>query len=87
MERSIKELFERYAKQFRMALNDAADMDQVASSYAAVFVAASPAGVSAGQNDEHLKQAMHQGFEYYRRIGTKDMRLGMSRRGTSAGRG
>jgi hypothetical protein len=47
----------------------------VTSSYAAAFVAASPTGVSVGQNDEQMKQAMQQGFENYRRIGTKDMRL------------
>jgi hypothetical protein len=75
MEDSVRALFERYEKLFRMALKDAVDMDQVVSSYAAAFVAASPAGVSIGQNDEHLKQVMRQGFERYRRIGTKDMRL------------
>src|SRR5438874_7377469 len=75
MENGVKELFERYGKLFRMALTDQVDMDKVASSYAAAFVAASPAGVSVGRNDEHLKQVMQQGFENYRRIGTKDMRL------------
>ncbi|WP_409363405.1 nuclear transport factor 2 family protein [Bradyrhizobium sp. AUGA SZCCT0274] len=75
MENSVRELFERYENLFRMALADEIDMDKVASSYAAAFVAASPAGVSVGQNDEHLKQVMLQGFENYRRIGTKDMRL------------
>jgi hypothetical protein len=75
LENSVKELFERYEKLFRMALTDEVDMDKVASSYAAAFVAASPAGVSVGQNDEHLKRVMQQGFENYRRIGTKDMRL------------
>ncbi|TYO67826.1 hypothetical protein FXV83_03385 [Bradyrhizobium hipponense] len=68
-------MLERYEKLFRMALTGEVDMDKVASSYTAKFVAASPAGVSVGQNDEHLKQMMQQGFENYRRIGTKDMRL------------
>lgn len=75
MENSVKEFFERYAKLFRMALTDEVDMDTIVSSYATAFVAASPAGVSVGQNDDHLRQVMHQGFENYRRIGTKDMRL------------
>ena len=75
MENSVKELFERYGDLFRRALTDGVDTDKVASSYAAAFVAASPAGVFVGQNDEHLKQVMHQGFENYRRIDTKDMRL------------
>lgn len=73
VENSVKELFERYGKLFRMALTDEVDMDKVALSYAAAFVAASPAGVRVGQNDQHLKQVMQEGFENYRRIGTKDM--------------
>ena len=75
MEKSVNELFERYQEFFRKALKDKVDMEQVASSYASAFIAASPAGVSVGQNDEQLKQTMQQGFEYYRQIGTKDMRL------------
>ena len=56
MEKSVKELFRRYEKLFRMALADEVDMDEVVSSYAAAFVAASPAGgpggveLSAGRN-------------------------------------
>ncbi|MGY4288105.1 hypothetical protein ACVWXO_007325 [Bradyrhizobium sp. LM2.7] len=65
MENNVKQLFERYEKLFRMTLTGEVDMDKVASSYT----------VSVGQNDEHLKQVMQQGFENYRRIGTKDMRL------------
>jgi hypothetical protein len=75
MEKNVKDLFERYEKLFQLALNDQVDMDQVASSYATAFIAASPAGVHVGRNDEHLKEVMRQGFENYRRIGTKDMRL------------
>ncbi|WP_119271707.1 nuclear transport factor 2 family protein [Taklimakanibacter deserti] len=75
MEKSVGELFERYEKLFRRALGGEADMDEVTSSYAGAFVAASPAGVNVGRNDEQLKQVMRQGFENYRRIGTKDMRL------------
>jgi hypothetical protein len=55
MEKNVKDLFERYENLFRTALRDQVDMDEVASSYATAFVAASP-GVSVGRNDEHLKQ-------------------------------
>jgi hypothetical protein len=75
MEKSINALFERYQQIFRKALRNEVDFDEVASSYATAFIAASPAGVHVGQNDEKLKQVMQQGFERYRRIGTKDMRL------------
>src|SRR5688500_2521552 len=85
MENSVKKLFERYEKLFRMALMDEVDMDKVASSYAAAFVAASPAGVSIGQNDEHLKQVMEQGFENYRRIGRRTCDFVMSASHLSTG--
>jgi hypothetical protein len=75
MEEDIKELFARYRELFRRALANDVDLDEVVSSYAPAFIAASPAGVRTGQNDEQLKQAMQQGFEHYRRIGTKDMRM------------
>ncbi|MBN9424922.1 MAG: nuclear transport factor 2 family protein [Burkholderiales bacterium] len=75
MEKSVNELFQRYQEFFRRGLKNEADMEQVASSYATAFIAASPAGVSVGQNDEQLKQVMRQGFERYRQIGTKDMTL------------
>ena len=74
-EKHIHEFFKRYQDFFRQGLKNEADMEQVASSYATAFIAASPAGVMAGQNDEQLKQVMLQGFERYRQMGTKDMTL------------
>ncbi len=74
-EKLFREFFERYQDFFRQGLKDEADMEQVASSFATAFIAASPAGVNVGQNDEQLKQVMRQGFERYRQIGTKDMAL------------
>jgi hypothetical protein len=74
-EKRVREFFERYQDFFRQGLKGKADMEQVASSYATAFIAASPAGVNVGQNDEQLRQVMWQGFERYRQIGTKDMTL------------
>ena len=53
----------------------AVDMDEVASLYASEFIAAGPAGVMAGKNDDGLKQVMAQGYARYRAMGTKAMRL------------
>lgn len=75
MEQSIDALSRRYETFFRQALQNEADMDEVASSCAEAFVAASPAGVKAGSNDTPFKQFMREGFDQYRRIGTRDMRL------------
>jgi hypothetical protein len=75
IEESVNWLFERYRDFFCKAIKGEADMDALVSSYASAFIAASPAGVMTGQNDDQLKQTMQQGFEHYRQIGTKDMRI------------
>jgi hypothetical protein len=85
MEAQVRKLFERYEQLFRKSLAGDADMDEVTSVYASAFIAASPAGVMVGKNDEQLKQVMEQGNAHYRAIGTKEMQYGMfaSRRLTS----
>lgn len=75
MEQSIDVLFRRYETFFRQALQNEADMDEVTSSCAEALVTASPAGVKAGSNGTQYKQLMCEGFEPYRRIGTRDVRL------------
>jgi hypothetical protein len=75
METSIRKLFERYERVFNAALHGDVDMEDVAGLYAAEFIAASPAGVMTGKNDEQLKQVMAQGYARYRVIGTKEMRI------------
>ena len=75
MEASVRKLFERYERVFNAALHGHVDMDDVAALYAADFIAASPAGVMTGKNDEQLKQGMAQGYARYRAIGTKEMRI------------
>jgi hypothetical protein len=75
METSTRKLFERYERAFNAALHGDVDMNDVAGLYAADFIAASPAGVMTGKNDEQLKQVMAQGYARYRAIGTKEMRI------------
>lgn len=75
MEENIQRFFEQYQRLFQQALTGRVDMEEVASSYAAAFISASPKGVITGENGEGLKATMEQGFAYYRQIGTKDMRL------------
>jgi hypothetical protein len=75
MEQEIVKLFERYENTFNAALAGEIDMDEVASLYTDVFVSASPAGVSTGANDDNLKTAMKAGFEHYRAIGTRSMKV------------
>src|SRR5687767_14588091 len=75
METSVRKLFERYERFFNQSLGGDIDMDEVASLYASDFIAASPAGVMTGKNDDQLKQIMAQGYARYRAIGTKAMRI------------
>lgn len=75
METAVRKLFERYESFFRRSLGGDLDMDEVAALYASEFIAASPAGVVAGKNDDQLKQVMEQGYARYRAIGTKGMRI------------
>jgi hypothetical protein len=75
MESSVRKLFERYERFFNRSLAGDMDMDEVAALYAPEFIAATPAGVMTGKNDDQLRQTMKQGYEHYRAIGTKEMRI------------
>lgn len=75
MEASIRTFFERYESFFNRCLGGAMNLDEVAALYASEFIAASPAGVMTGKNDDQLKQVMAQGYARYRAMGTKDMRI------------
>jgi hypothetical protein len=75
MEASVRKFFERYESFFNQSLGGEMDMGEVAALYASEFIAASPAGVMAGKNDDQLKQVMAQGYARYREIGTKEMRI------------
>jgi len=75
MEASVRKFFERYERFFNQSLGGDEDMNEVAMLYASEFIAASPAGVMAGKNDDQFKQVMAQGYERYRAMGTKEMRI------------
>lgn len=75
METSVRKFFERYETVFNRSLSGNMGMDEVAALYASEFIAASPAGVMAGKNDDQLKKVMAQGYTRYREMGTKEMRL------------
>jgi hypothetical protein len=72
---SVRKFFERYESIFNQSLRGDMDMAEVAALYASEFIAASPAGVMTGKNDDQLKQVMSQGYARYRAMGTKGMRL------------
>lgn len=75
MEANVKTFFERYESFFNRSLAGDMDENEVAALYAAEFIAASPAGVMTGKNDDHLKEVMAQGYARYRAMGTKAIRM------------
>lgn len=75
MEHAVRQLFERYESFFARALAGEIDPTALPDLYAPEFIAASPAGVRAGKNDAQLLQSMAQGYDHYRAIGTKQMRI------------
>lgn len=75
METAVRGLFERYESFFNRSLGGKVDMNELASLYASEFIGAAPAGVRAGKNDDQFKQTMAQGYDHYRAIGTKEMRI------------
>ena len=75
METAVRNLFARYQRFFNRALDGDVDLDEGASFYASAFIAASPAGVVAGKNDDQLGRIMEQGYKRYRATGTKEMRM------------
>jgi len=75
MEAGVRAFFDRYERFFNRALAGDMDMGEIAALYTPAFIAASPAGVMAGENDEKFSQAMAQGYAHYRTIGTKEMRI------------
>ena len=75
METAVRNLFARYQRFFNRALHGDVVVDEGTSFYAAAFIAASPAGVVAGKNDDQLGRIMEQGYKRYRATGTKEMRM------------
>lgn len=75
METAVRALFQRYEEFFNQSLGGNVDADGFAALYASEFIAAAPAGVRAGRNDDQFRQAMARGYDHYRAIGTKDMRI------------
>ncbi|MGE0210148.1 MAG: nuclear transport factor 2 family protein [Parvibaculaceae bacterium] len=75
METTVRKLFERYESFFNRSLAGDMDLEEVRSLYASDFIAASPAGVMTGKNDDQFTQVMAEGYAHYRAIGTKAMRI------------
>jgi hypothetical protein len=71
----IKKFFSAYETRFNDALNGKEDVDATVNSFASCFLEASPAGINCGKNDASLREAIPRGNAYYKKIGTKSMKI------------
>lgn len=72
---SLKQFFQRCEQFFMQSLDGELDDTVMSELYASEFIAASPLGVLTGKNDTNFQQALSEGYEQYRKIGTKEMRV------------
>ncbi|XUY30584.1 nuclear transport factor 2 family protein (plasmid) [Agrobacterium sp. rho-8.1] len=75
MKEEIEALFDRYTREFNNAVAGQPNMDALADQYSEAFIGAAPAGVMVSKNDDDFKKSMSAGFDYQRKIGTRQMRL------------
>lgn len=72
----INRFFEAYAARFNQALSgEDIDVDAVAGAFADCFIEAGPMGIALGKNDESFRKAIPEGYDFYRKIGTKSMQI------------
>lgn len=65
--------FRDYGDLFNRALKGQLVLDEIRGKFADCFIAAVPAGVTCGHNDHKFGSVLDQGYDFYRRIGTKRM--------------
>ncbi|MCA1491709.1 hypothetical protein [Sinorhizobium alkalisoli] len=75
MEEVLREFFKRYEGMANKVLAGEIDVGDTTFVFASDFIAASPAGVMAGRNDESLNTSMEKGYAHYRAIGTRELKI------------
>src|SRR5262245_6783828 len=73
----IEEFFARYEARLSGALAQTPEVnvEATASAFTVCFIEANPNGVLCGQNDDQFRAQIPKGFEFYRTIGTKSMKI------------
>jgi hypothetical protein len=74
-EQSIKAFFTAYESRFNASLAGKIDLEGTTQSFANCFVEASPAGIICGNNDEQFRESIPKGIEFYKSIGTTEMKI------------
>src|SRR5690606_35614992 len=72
----LNTFFKAYAQPLNNAIEGKkADIDAVVNSFAESFIESSPVRIMTGKNDKKFKEAIPKGYEYYRSIGTRKMKI------------
>jgi hypothetical protein len=76
-DQKLKEFFAEYEARITRALAEppVVDIEATMAAFADCFIEANPNGVSCGKNGEEFRAQIPQGFEFYRSIGTKSMKI------------
>ncbi len=77
MDQRIQQFFEAYEACVNNALGDSPviDTEAIANSFTDCFLGANPDGVACWKNDQQFREVIPKGYEFYRSIGTKAMRI------------
>ncbi|HWR25053.1 MAG TPA: hypothetical protein VN278_02355 [Methanosarcina sp.] len=73
--RRLEEFFREYEARFNRALAGTVDAEATANAFADCFIEANPSGVLCGKNDDQFRNIIPQGYEFYKKIGTKSMSI------------
>jgi hypothetical protein len=71
----LEAFFAAYAARFNEGLDGDPDVEGTAGSFTDYFMEANPNGVLCGKNDDTFRAMIPQGYAFYRKIGTKSMRI------------
>jgi hypothetical protein len=69
----FKTFFDEYAAAFNRSLGDKVDADAIMAAFADCFVGAGPSGVICGHNGKPFRDALENGYAFYKDVGTKRM--------------
>jgi hypothetical protein len=75
-EERLRQFMGAYADRFNDALSGKeADTAAVTAAFASCFVEASPQGIRCSKNDEQFRKAIPEGYAFYKKIGTRKMKI------------
>lgn len=71
----LEDFFREYEARFNRAMAGSIETEATANAFASCFIGANPFGVNCGKNDDQFRTVIPKGYEFYRNIGTKSMKI------------